>query len=169
MWTSVFLNLKSFFLHKCAINILKHYINSNQFHKKGVTCVEPFKTFCTCILVQFNFQKKKFKNSPFVIIVKKQNCTLNYNIRLHIKINKLLVLWVLFGIKIDIRFEKLYDKWKNWYNRPAHESHMSSTILERTLAFRPGLLLLCAWTHQHTTQDKWCEGQETFFHCIHIP
>jgi hypothetical protein len=48
-------------LYNYAINIFKNYINFNQFHKNGLTCVEPFKKKFRSILVHFNFQKNNLK------------------------------------------------------------------------------------------------------------
>jgi len=56
------------------------------------------------------------------------------------------------ALKLIFDLRNYMTKKKIWYNRPAHESHMSSTILERTLAFRAGLLLLCLDSPTHHTR-----------------
>jgi len=51
------------------------------------------------------------------------------------------ILWTIFGLKMNIQFEKLYENCKGWYNKPTHGCYVSNNF---------GLNALCSvyyvWT-----------------------
>jgi hypothetical protein len=88
---ATFYNSNLFFPYQACTICFLFFVNFNIFQKNEKPRVNPF--------------KKKLHITPHSILYSsKQSCTFGYNVGLDV------ILWVMFGLKINIEFEQLYEK-----------------------------------------------------------